>query len=192
VAVVVMTETLPEVLVGLDVDLAWFADEVEAALHDPMRTAHRLVSVPTARLVAEALATPAAVPAAGEALRLPGRAWRVLPDRILALRPHRRVEVTIRQHLALTALVLEQWGWAQTGTRGHSRTAGGRRCILGAQHAVHALGYGDHHDLAEAGRQIQGTLARRGITLAYDYWNELPGTTHADALALIHEAAKGA
>jgi hypothetical protein len=163
-----------------------------AWLTDPARTAHRLVTVPTARLVEEALAPPATVPAPVEAVRLPGRAWRVLPDRLLALRPHRRVEVTVRQHLALTAIVLEQWGWAQTGTRGRARTTSGRRCILGAQHAVHALGYGDEHDVAEAGRQIQGTLAARGITLAYDYWNELPGTTHRDALALIHEAAKGA
>jgi hypothetical protein len=127
-----------------------------------------------------------------DGIRLPGRAWRILPDRLLALRPHRRTPVTVRQHLALTALVLEQWGWAQTGTRGHARTVGGRRCILGAQHAVHALGYGDEYDLAEAGRQVQGALDRRGIQLPYHHWNELPGTTADQALALIHDAAKGA
>lgn len=192
-----MAQTLPEVLAGLDLNVFAGLDEVLAAeavawLTAPDRTAHRLVTVPTARLVEEALGTSALAPAAVEAVRLPGRAWRVLPDRLLALRPHRRNPVTIRQHLALTALVLDQWGWAQTGTSGRARTTSGRRCILGAQHAVHALGYGDRHDLVEAGRQIQGALARRGIRLAYDHWNELPGVTAADALALVHDAAKGA
>jgi hypothetical protein len=194
VAVVVMTETLPEVLAALDfdVDLAdELAAEAEAYLTDPTRTAHRLVTLPTARLVEEALGGRPTPAGTVEAPRLPGRAWRVLPDRLLALRPHRRVPVTVRQHLALTALVLESWGWAQTGTRGRSRTPGGRRCILGAQTVVHALGYGDDHTAFEAKRQIQGALINRGIHLSYDHWNEMPGVTATDALDLVREAARG-
>lgn len=182
------TETVPEVLAALDLDLSWFADEVEAALHDPDRTAHRLVTVPTAVLVAEALGstpTPAPAPAV-----LPGGVWRVLPDRLLALRPHRRVEVTTAQHLTLTAVVLQQWGWARTG--GRIRTRSGRRCILGAQAVVHRLGYGSDLTLADAGRQLDGALTARGIRLTYPQWNEQPHVTEQDALGLIHDAAKGA
>lgn len=163
------------------------AAEAVAWLTDPLRTAHRLVSVPTAVLVAEALGgTPTPDPAPA----LPGGMWRVLPDRLLALRPHRRVQVTTAQHLALTAVVLQQWGWAQSGAR--IRTRSGRRCILGAQVVVHRLGYGSDLTLADAGRQLDGALAARGIRLTYPQWNEQPHVTEQDALGLIHDAAKGA
>lgn len=162
-------------------------DRVEAWLHDPARTAHRLVSVPTAALVEEALGGQTAAPSSGPVL--PGGAWRVLPDRLLALRPHRRTAVTVAEHLHLTATVLEQWGWAQSG--GRIRTTTGRRCILGAQAVVHRLGYGDQAAGFEAGRQIQGTLTRRGISMPYPQWNELPTTTGLQALGLVREAAAG-
>ena len=173
------------------------ADEVEAWLADPSRTAHRLVTATTAELVEQALGELAAPqPAPGVDAALPSGMWRVLPDRLLALHPARRGEVTARRristarHLELTAQVLEQWGWGRTG--GQLRTGGGRRCILGAQYAVCRLGYGTEHTAAEAGRQIQGALAARGITLPYPAWNELPGTTGAQALDLVRTAAKGA
>lgn len=171
-------------LLDLDVELDG-VDRVEEWLHDPSRTAHRLVSVPTAVLVAEAVGAQSA--SAGPVL--PGGAWRVLPDRLLALRPHRRTPVTVAQHLHLTATVLEQWGWARSGTR--IRTTTGRRCILGAQAVVHRLGYGDQADGFEAGRQIQGALTRRGISMPYPQWNELPATTGLQALGLVREAAAG-
>lgn len=161
-------------------------DRVEAWLHDPARTAHRLVSVPTTVLIAEVLGNQ---PAAPSGPVLPGAPWRVLPDRLLALRPHRRTPVTVAQHLHLTATVLEQWGWARSG--GRIRTTTGRRCILGAQAVVHRLGYGDQAAGFEAGRQIQGALTRRGISMPYPQWNELPGTTGLQALGLVREAAAG-
>ena len=171
------------------------ADEVEAWLADPSRTAHRLVSATTADLVAQALAgQPTAASSSGPVL--PSGLWRVLPDRLLALHPARRGEVTARRristagHLELTAQVLEQWGWARTGHRRRGIT--GRRCILGAQYAVCRLGYGDDATVHEAGRQIQGALAVRGITLPYPAWNELPTTTGRQALDLVRSAAKGA
>jgi hypothetical protein len=171
-----------------DLDLTSVADEVEAWLADPSRTAHRLVSLPTAALVAQALGTQATAPAVGPVL--PGGVWRVLPDRLLALHPRRtRRTVTIGEHLALTAAVLTEWGWGQTGRRRH--TIGGRRCILGAQYAVFRLGYGDEADAVEAGRQIQGALARRGVSMPYPQWNDLPSTTKAHAMSLVREAAAG-
>lgn len=157
---------------------------VEAWLHDPARTAHRLVTVPTAELMAQA------VGAVGERATevVPRGVWRVLPDRLLALRRTRRT-VTVAEHLHLTASVLTEWGWARSGS--HRRTVGGRRCILGAQYAVYRLGYGTQGDAAEAGRQIQGALTQRGVTMPYPHWNELPTTTAAQALSLVNQAAAG-
>lgn len=168
---------------GADLDSA---DRVEAWLHDPSRTAHRLVSVPTAELVAQAVGAVAV----GErtASVLPRGVWRVLPDRLLAARQPRRT-VTVAEHLHLTATVLTEWGWAQTGHR--IRTTGGRRCILGAQYTVYRLGYGHQADAAEAGRQIQGALTRLGITMPYPQWNELPTTTRRQALGVVQQAAAG-
>lgn len=168
------------------------AAEVEAWLADPTRTAHRLVSVPTAQLVAQAVAgKPAPV---GEP-SIPGRAWRMLPTRLLALHPRRgdaleRLRISPAGHLHLTAAVLERWGWARTGER--LRTAGGRRCILGAQRVVSRLGYGTDVTVGEAGRLLDGVLAGRGITMPYYAWNEMPSVTGGDALALVREAIGGA
>jgi hypothetical protein len=190
-----MTTTVPEALAGLDVDVDVadaLAEEAMTWLHDPKRTAHRLVSLPTAVLVAQAVGSQAA-PA--EAPALPGGLWRVLPDRLLALRPRRgdtleRLRIRPAEHLALTAAVLEWWGWAHTG--GRIRTRGGRRCILGAQAVVYQLGYGTQVTATEAGRLMDGVLERRGIRLPYPEWNESPRVTADMALALVREAAKGA
>lgn len=173
------------------------ADEVEAWLHDPSRTAHRLVSVPTAELMEQAVADTAAAPLTGPVL--PEGVWRVLPDRLLALHPGRRAErlerlrIPVAAHLTLTADLLERWGWARTQSRRTAiRSVGGRRCILGAQHALYRLGYGTEVTADDAGRQIQGALAARGITIPYPAWNELPTTTARDAVAVVRAAAKGA
>jgi hypothetical protein len=170
------------------------AAEAVAWLTDPTRTAHRLVTLPTADLVRLAVGSEPA-PSAPAGPQLPGGLWRVLPDRLLVLRPRRgeglqRARITTTEHLELTALVLERWGWAKSGRR--IRTATGGRCILGAQRAVHALGYGTEHTAVEAGRQIQGALASRGITMPYPRWNEMPGATGEQALGLVRTAAKGA
>lgn len=178
-------------LLDLDAELD-SAERVEAWLHDPARTAHPLVSVPTGELVAAALGTTPVGESATS--RLPGGVWRVLPDRLLALRPRRgvaldRLRITPAGHLVLTATVLEQWGWAQSG--GRIRTRGGRRCILGAQRVVCALGYGTEITAGEAGRRLDGVLQRRGVSLPYPQWNELPTTTGAQALGLVRQAAAG-
>lgn len=173
-------------LLDLDAELD-DPDRVEAWLHDPARTAHRLVSVPTGKLVEQALG---AVPVGERPTTvLPRGLWRVLPDRLLALGRTRQA-VTVAEHLHLTAAVLTEWGWAQSGHR--KRTVRGGRCILGAQYTVYRLGYGHQADAAEAGRQIQGALTTRGVTLPYPHWNELPTTTRAQAISLVREAAGGA
>lgn len=171
------------------------AERVEGWLHDPSRTAHRLVTLPTAQLVAEALAA-GAVPsgdAPQDGVRLPRGMWRVLPDRLLALHPGRRTErldrlrVTVPDHLALTARVLEEWGWAQPGR--HNRTISGARCPRGAQYALYRLGYGTEQTLYEGARRIQGALARRGVTAPYWQWNDWATTTPAQVIAVVREAA---
>jgi len=177
----------------LDLDLTAFADTVEAWLADPARTAHRLVSLPTAELVAQALAGLPAAPASRPPAvgPIPGGVWRVLPARLLTLHPARhcegvgRLRISVAEHLELTALVLGRWGWAQ----GRNRSRGGRRCILGAQYAVFRLGYGTEDTAIEAGRRIQDTLTTRGEHRPYPEWNDLPHTTREAALALVREAA---
>lgn len=171
-------------------------DEAEAWLHDPTRTAHPAVTLPTAELVRLATGAIPSGDAPQGGMQLPGGLWRMLPDRLLALHPARRTErtgrlhVTPAGHLELTALVMERWGWAKSGRR--LRTATGGRCILGAQTVVHRLGYGTEHTATEAGRQIQGALADRGITMPYPRWNEQPGVDGAMALGLVRAAARGA
>ena len=155
------------------------------------RTPHPLISKTTQQLVGEALATiPAATPAPPS--QAPAKLWRLLPDWTLpALRPlHgtiRRRPVTTAQHLQLTALLLEQWGWDHTPNR--LRTPTGRRCILGAQTALHHLGYGDDHTARRAGDHIQATLTSHGIREPYWRWNDHPSTTATAAITLVRQAA---
>jgi hypothetical protein len=120
----------------------------------------------------------------------------VLPDRLLTLHPGRRGEadqrarISVAEHLELTALVLERWGWAQSGQR--IRTAGGHRCILGAQRVLFVLGYGTEDTAVAAGAHLNATLRARGIREPYPAWNELPHVTRRQALALVREAGAAA
>ncbi|WP_328941539.1 hypothetical protein OG259_07650 [Streptomyces sp. NBC_00250] len=175
----------------LTVDAATLIADIEAYLADQApRTAHPLVTKTTAELVAEALATP---PAASEqqapTLTAPNRLWRIIPDWALALTPARRLHgagraITVTQHLELTALVIQQYGWH----RGALRSRGGARCILGAQAVLYRLGYGDEATAAAAGQQMQNVLRRRGIDEPYHRWNDSSQRTLDDALHLIREA----
>jgi hypothetical protein len=175
-------------LLGLDLDGDLVA-EVEAFLCDPARTAHRLVSLPTAQLVEQALGGQPAAVTTGPAL--PGGVWRVLPDRLLTLHPGRRAErldrlrIPVAQHLQLTATVLEQWGWTRAG---RNRAVGGGRCILGAQHALYRLGWGTEHTAVEAGRRIDGVLAARGVREPYPAWNDRQQSAE-HVIAVVREAA---
>ncbi|MDV9195535.1 DUF6197 family protein [Streptomyces sp. Wh19] len=184
------TATRPPAVQQIDVD--GLVREIEQYLAARTRTtAHPLVTKTTQELVAEALGT---VPAeAAAAAELPGRMLRILPDWVLQfpIVRHRHgggANITVAEHLELTALVIERYGWAQNT----HRTTSGRRCILGAQAVLYRLGHGNESTVAAAGQRLQAVLAACGCTLTYAKWNDLPGRTQADVLALIREAARTA
>ncbi|MGW0032109.1 DUF6197 family protein [Streptomyces sp. NPDC003314] len=172
------------------VDAARLIADIEAYLAaQAPRTAHPLVTKTTAQLVAEALAGAADEPDPAPVLTPPSRALRILPDWALSLLGHRqaaRQAVTVAQHLELTALVIQRYGWTQRSLRSTS----GRRCILGAQAVLVRLGYGDEHTAEEAGRRIQNVLNSRGISSPYWAWQDGPDRTQTDVLHLIRQAAK--
>lgn len=195
-----MTTALPS-LPTLELDLLEgigdeLAAEAAAWLHDPTRTAHALVTLPTAELVRLAAGTQPGAPSAPAPPQLPGGLWQVLPARLLALHPARRAERLARlrtspaQLLELAAIVLERWGWAQPERR--IRTATGARCPQGALYALYRLGYGTECTAEEAARRIQGVLTSRGIGLPYPQWNDQPHVTQAMVLAIVREAAREA
>ncbi|MFF0277467.1 hypothetical protein [Streptomyces sp. NPDC004330] len=177
----------------LAVDAASLIADIEAYLAEQApKTAHPLVTKTTAQLIAEALAPPAHGPETAPELTAPSRRWRIIPDWALALTPARRLHgagrpITVTQHLELTALVLQQYGWH----RGGLRSRGGARCILGAQAVLYRLGYGDEATALAAGEAMQNVLRRRGIDQAYHAWNDQPGRTQGEALQLIREATTG-
>ncbi|MCW7991780.1 hypothetical protein XF35_43005 [Streptomyces platensis subsp. clarensis] len=135
------------------------------------RTAHRLVTKTTDQLIAEALRQPDQTPASAPTLAVPGKLLRILPDWTLTfarqLHAGTTRHITVAQHLELTALVIQQHGWA----RGRMRNTSGGRCILGAQYVLRQLGYGDDRTPAEAGRHLTNLLAARGIQQPIHQWN---------------------
>jgi hypothetical protein len=207
------TPTRTRATAGADVDVDRLVDLVGTDLVEEMatalvadidrylvarrRTAHPLVTATTEELVRTALANLPTAPAAGPATPvLPRGLWRVLPDRLLALHPARRGEgvtrlrISVAEHLELTALVLEHWGWSKTGR--HIRTGAGRRCILGAQYAVFRLGYGTEDTAVAASAHLQAVLARRGIRQPFPQWNDSPDVTREQVLAVVRDAAAAA
>ena len=186
------TATLPAASLNLDIDVERLIADFEQYLADQApKTAHPLVTKTTDQLVAEALA-PTTHQAAAPALAAPSRKWRILPDWTLALvrqlHAGQTRHITVAQHLELTAIVIQQHGWA----RGRLRTASGGRCILGAQYVLRQLGYGDDNTAAEAGRHLTRVLAARGIQQPIHQWNDHPDRTQTEVLHLIREAARNA
>ncbi|MEK9524029.1 hypothetical protein MIU24_32350 [Streptomyces venezuelae] len=177
--------------VDLAVDAASLIADIEAYLAEQApRTAHPLVTKTTAELVAEALANPAASSEQqAPALTAPNRLWRIIPDWALTLTPARRLhgagrQITVTQHLELTALVIQQYGWHRGGLRSRS----GRRCILGAQAVLYRLGYGDENTAVTAGQRLQNALRRRGVDEPFHAWNDRSERTLDDVLHLIRDA----
>ncbi|MFJ4842092.1 hypothetical protein [Streptomyces sp. NPDC088746] len=152
-------------------------------------TAHPLVTKTTQQLIAEALGAPA--PAADPERVLPGRLLRLLPDWVLTVSAVRHRHggtrtVTVTEHLELTALVIERYGWTQNKHRSRS----GRVCILGAQAVLFRLGIGDESTVDRAGLRLQAVLRARGCTLAYHRWNDMPDRTAGEVTALVRTAAR--
>ncbi|MGI5045866.1 DUF6197 family protein, partial [Streptomyces sp. JAC25] len=123
-------------------------------------------------------------------MELPGRLLRLLPDGVLSIpagrHRHGNRPVTVTEHLELTALVIERYGW----TQGKHRTRPGRACILGAQAVLCRRGIGDQSTVDRAGQRLQAVLRNRGCTLAYHRWNDMPDRTAAEVVALVWAAAR--
>ncbi|GAA2231822.1 MULTISPECIES: DUF6197 family protein [Kitasatospora] len=111
-----------------------------------------------------------------------------LLDRI-ARRPPRPVPVTVADHLRLTSHYIAFHGWLQ----GAMWDEAGRVCLLGAQAAVLAHGYGTP-DHARRGRvQVMEVLHGTGHPVASpDEYNDAPTTRQADVHRLLDRAASRA
>lgn len=186
-----ITTEAPETELSADLLVA----EIERYLAARVRTtAHPLVTKTTQELIAEALGSTATTAHPAPALTEPPRLLRLLPDWALSVPLLRQLHggygrpVTPAEQLELTALVIERYGWAQ----GKYRSRSGRRCILGAQAVLYRLGYGDESSVTRAADHLQAVLTARGIRQPYHQWNDAPGRTQGEVLALLREAAKEA
>ncbi|MEU2456451.1 hypothetical protein ABZ604_02445 [Streptomyces sp. NPDC012473] len=182
------TTLRPPTVVDPVLDLDGMLRDIEQYL-TARATAHPLVTKTTDQLIAEALGAPA--PVAAPARVLPGRLLRALPDWVLSVPAVRHRHggvrpVTVTEHLELTALVIERYGWTQN----KHRTRSGRVCILGAQAVLFRLGIGDETTVDRAGQRLQAVLRSRGCTLAYHRWNDMPDRTAGEVIALVRAAAR--
>jgi hypothetical protein len=153
-----------------------------------------------ARLVAEIEAYLATLPAAarpavpyvcplGSVLQ-PWHAGFPLPaptllDR-LAHRPPRPAAVTVADHLRLTSRYLAAFGW----TQGRLWDETGRACLLGAQAAVLAHGYGTPATVTRARVQVMEILHATGRPVpSPDTYNDAPTTRRTDVHHLLDRAS---
>jgi hypothetical protein len=178
------------------IDVDGLVVEIERYLAARTRTtAHPLVTKTTQELIDEALRGLAPAPAAtGAPVLAPPPAWlRRLPDWALSIPLVRNRfgagtrQITAAEHLELTALVIERWGWTQDADRDED----GGRCIRGAQYVLLRLGYGDADTLHRADAHLHQVLAPTGGG-SYVAWNDTPGRTKKQVLALLRTAAAGA
>ncbi|GAA2816708.1 hypothetical protein GCM10010441_46560 [Kitasatospora paracochleata] len=110
---------------------------------------------------------------------------RTLLDRLVH-RPARPADVTVAGHLRLTSRYLAASGWLQ-GALWDPR---GRVCLLGAQAAVLAHGYGTPYTVRRARAQVMEVLHATGRPVdSPDAYNDRPGTTQADVHLLLDNAA---
>ncbi|KPI12056.1 hypothetical protein OK074_2677 [Actinobacteria bacterium OK074] len=196
-----MAERAAEVPIDVDV----LVHEIERYLAAQPRTtkqprstarvpasAHPLVTKTTQELVDEALRGLAPAPAAAGApvLAPPPALLRRLPDWALSVPLVRNrfggggLQITAAEHLELTALVIERWGWTQGGDRDES----GGRCVRGAQFVLLRLGYGDAGTLHRATAHLHEVLAPVG---GGDFvgFNDAEGRNKSQVLALLRTAA---
>ncbi|MFG1668786.1 hypothetical protein [Streptomyces sp. Y7] len=174
------------------IDLDSLVVEIERCLAAFTRTtAHPLVTKTTRELVDEAMRDLAPAPAAGPSPDLnPPPAWlRRLPEWALSIPLVRNRfgagrQLTIGEHLELTALVIERWGWTTNADRGEH----GEVCIRGAQFVLLRLGYGDAGTLHRASARLHEVLAR-GTGGSFIAFNDAPGRTTQQVLTLLRTAA---
>lgn len=108
-----------------------------------------------------------------------------LLDRVLR-RPARPVPVSAAEHLRLTSRYLTAHGWVQ----GAMWDEAGQVCLLGAQTAVLAHGYGTARTVETARVQIMEVLHSTGRPVSSpDEYNDRPTTRQADIHQLLERAA---
>ncbi|MFJ1796954.1 DUF6197 family protein [Kitasatospora griseola] len=104
----------------------------------------------------------------------------------LAHRPARPVQVSVADHLRLTSRYLAEVGWVQ----GKLWDSTGRVCLLGAQAAVLAHGYGTPDTVRRARIQVMEVLHSTGRPVTSpDVFNDAPTTRQADVHLLLDRAA---
>ncbi|MEV6976801.1 hypothetical protein [Kitasatospora sp. NPDC093806] len=108
-----------------------------------------------------------------------------LLDRALR-RPARPVPVTAAEHLGLASRYIAAHGWLQ----GAMWDGAGRVCLLGAQAAVLAHGYGTPATVRTARVQLMEVLHATGRPVnSPDEYNDRPATRQADVHRLLERAA---
>ncbi|MFG2825788.1 hypothetical protein ACGFX4_40960 [Kitasatospora sp. NPDC048365] len=104
----------------------------------------------------------------------------------LANRPARPVEVSVADHLRLSSRYLAEVGWVQ----GAMWDSAGRVCLLGAQAAVLAHGYGTAYTVRRARVQVMEVLHATGRPVSSpDVFNDLPATRQSDVHQLLDRAS---
>ncbi|MER5864627.1 hypothetical protein [Kitasatospora sp. NPDC002040] len=104
----------------------------------------------------------------------------------LARRSARPVLVSVADHLRLTSRYLHHAGWTQGALWDHK----GRVCLLGAQAAVLAHGFGTPHTVGRARNQVMEVLHATGRPVTSpDAFNDAPTTRQADVHHLLDRAA---
>ncbi|MEU6237854.1 hypothetical protein [Kitasatospora sp. NPDC047058] len=132
---------------------------------------------------------PYSVPRFGSAVR-PWNAGHPLPrptllDRLVR-RPARPVPVTAADHLRLASRYIGAFGWLQ----GAMWDSAGRVCLLGAQAAVLAHGYGTPATVRTARVQLMEVLHATGRPVnSPDEYNDRPTTREGDVHLLLDRAA---
>ncbi|MFE2105067.1 hypothetical protein ACFXAF_04210 [Kitasatospora sp. NPDC059463] len=160
----------------------------------------RLLAPDASGLVAEIEAYLASLPAPARApvphpwrhgqVHRPWHAGHPLPratllDRALR-RPARPVTVTAAEHLALASRYIAAHGWLQ----GAMWDDAGRVCLLGAQAAVLAHGFGTPATVRTARVQLMEVLHATGRPVnSPDQFNDRPSTRQADVHRLLDRAA---
>jgi hypothetical protein len=95
-------------------------------------------------------------------------------------------EVTVAQHLDLTARYITHHGWHQ----GQLWNRAGEVCVLGAQLRVLAAGFGTPGIVWRARIRIGNQLGYLGQPMPVDTWNDLPDTDIYAVHRLLREAAE--
>ncbi len=104
----------------------------------------------------------------------------------LAHRPARPVPVTAADHLRLASRYIGSFGWVQ----GAMWDSAGHVCLLGAQAAVLAHGYGTALTVQTARVQVMEILHATGRpATSPDEYNDRPATRQADIHQLLDRAA---